>query len=153
MKRIVPQDSSEYARYLLGRVRFFMTRARQHELRPYQISPRQAYILFILHNLGHSTTLNELAWQTDRKINTLSTNMTKMEKYGLVKKIRETPNSTHLRFELTEKGLDTYLKCNKEKSINDIMSVLSEEELKQLILMLEKMTNKAQRYKGAKSLK
>jgi len=76
-----------------------------------------------------------------------------MEKDGLVKKIRENPKSALKRFELTEKGLDTYLKCNKEKSINDIMSVLSEEELKQLILMLEKMTNKAQRYKGAKSLK
>ncbi len=90
MKKIVPQDKSEYARYLLGRVRFFMTRARRYELIPYHVSPRQAYILFLLHTLGQSTTLKELAWQTDRKINTLSINMTKMERDGQVKKVRET---------------------------------------------------------------
>jgi DNA-binding MarR family transcriptional regulator len=146
MKKIVPQDKSEYARYLLGRVRFFMTRARRYELIPYHVSPRQAYILFLLHTLGQSTTLQELAWQTDRKINTLSINMTKMERDGLVKKVRE-PSSMQVRFELTPKGIETYLNCNKDKSVKAIMSVLSEEENRQLTLILEKLVKKAEKYK------
>ena len=150
MKKIVPQDKSEYARYLLGRVRFFMTRARRYELIPYHVSPRQAYILFLLYTLGQSTTLKELAWQTDRKINTLSINMTKMERDGLVNKVREPPSSMQVRFELTQKGIDTYLNCNKDKSVKTIMAVLSEEENRQLTLILEKLVKKAERYKMGK---
>ena len=150
MKKIVPIDKREYTRYLLGRVRFFMTRARRNELIQYHVSPRQAYILFLLHTLGQSTTLNELAWLTDRKINTLSINMTKMEKDGLVKKVRESPSALQVRFELTQKGIDTYLKCNKDKSVKGIMAVLSEEENRQLISILEKLNKKAERYEIGK---
>jgi DNA-binding MarR family transcriptional regulator len=150
MKKLVPADKREYARYLLGRVRFFMTRARRHELIQYNVSPRQAYILFLLHTLGQSTTLNELAWHTDRKINTLSINMTKMERDGLVKKVREPSSSMQIKFELTQKGIDTYLKCNTDKSVKAIMSVLSEEENQQLISILEKLSKKAERYEIGK---
>ena len=114
MIKIIPKDDMEYSRYLLGRVRFFMTRARQYELTPYHISPRQAYILFLLYTMGSGMTLRELAWQTDRKINTLSVNMSKMERDGLVKKIRDTPNSIQFSFTLTEKGLNTYQNCMRE---------------------------------------
>jgi DNA-binding MarR family transcriptional regulator len=145
--KIIPKDDMEYSRYLLGRVRFFMTRARQYELTPYHISPRQAYILFLLYTMGSGMTLRELAWQTDRKINTLSVNMSKMERDGLVKKIRDTPNSIQFSFTLTEKGLNTYQNCMREDSIKAIMSVLSKAELKQFISMLENITAKAEKYK------
>jgi DNA-binding MarR family transcriptional regulator len=147
MEKIVPQDHMAYARYLLGRARFFMTRARRDELAPYHISPRQSYILFLLYTAGRSVSLRELAWQTDRKINTLSVNMTKMEKDGLVKKIRDIPNSIQFSFKLTEKGLSTYQNCMREESIQAIMSVLSQDECKQLISMLEKITKKAEKFK------
>jgi DNA-binding MarR family transcriptional regulator len=68
-----------------------------------------------------------------------------MEKEGLVKKIRETPNSVNLTFELTEKGHTIYESCKKEKSIKAIMSVLSKEELQELISILEKISNKGRK--------
>ncbi len=55
-----------------------------------------------------------------------------------------------IRFELTQKGIDTYLNCNKDKSVKAIMSVLSEEENQQLILILEKLVKKAEKYKMGK---
>jgi DNA-binding MarR family transcriptional regulator len=125
-----------------------MTRVTTKELMHDHITPRQAYILAILHTHGRGMTLNELAWQTDRKINTLSANMKKMEKYGLVKRIQETPNSTQLKFELTEKGLHIRLKINDGKTTKTIMSVLTYEELNQLILMLEKVTEAAETYRA-----
>ena len=73
--------------------------------------------------------------------------MTKMEKDGLVKKIRDIPNSIQFSFKLTEKGLSTYQNCMREESIQAIMSVLSQDECKQLISMLEKITAKAEKYK------
>jgi len=116
-------------------------------LAPYHISPRQAYILFLLYNRpDHSIALRELAWQTDRKINTLSVNMTKMEKEGFVQKIRNTPGSINISYTLTEKGLNTYLNCKQEESVKAIMSVLTSEEHQQLITMLEKITQEAEKY-------
>jgi len=147
MERIVPRESNEYLRYLIIRAGFFLIRTRRLELARYHISPHQVYLLSILYTLGRGTTLKELSWQTDRKINTLSVNMTKMERLGLVKKVRPTPNSIHLSYELEEKGIETHLKCQKPKAIKEIMSVLSEEENQQLKLILGKIVNKAEKYK------
>jgi DNA-binding MarR family transcriptional regulator len=76
--------------------------------------------------------------------------MTKMERDGLVKKVREPSSSMQIKFELTQKGIDTYLKCNTDKSVKAIMSVLSEEENQQLISILEKLSKKAERYEIGK---
>ena len=71
-----------------------------------------------------------------------------MEKDGLVKKSRETPKSTLLTFELTEKGAQLFKKSNQQKSDKEIMSVLTEAECGQLITMLQKIINKANQYKS-----
>jgi DNA-binding MarR family transcriptional regulator len=124
-----------------------MLNARQKELAPYHISPRQAYILFILTNLGHKATLTELAGYCDRGLNTLSIQMSKMEKDGLVKKAREVPKSTLLSFELTEKGMEVFKKSNEQKADRAIMAILTEEERQQLIGMLQKIIESSNNYK------
>lgn len=148
MEDKVAQNQVLYARLLLGRARHTMLNARRKELAPFHISPRQAYVLFILSNLGHKATLTELAGFCERGINTLSIQMSKMEKDGLVKKSRETPKSTLLTFELTEKGAQLFKKSNQQKSDKEIMSVLTEAECGQLITMLQKIINKANQYKS-----
>jgi DNA-binding MarR family transcriptional regulator len=102
------KNSSIYARLLLGRARHLMLKARQKELMPYSISPRQANVLFIIHNLGHKATLSELAEHTDRGNNTLSAQMTRMVRDGIVRRVRETPKSNMVSFELTDKGNEIY---------------------------------------------
>ena len=146
MDEITAKDSSLYARLLLGRARHLMVKARQKELAPYHISPRQANVLFILYNLGHKATLSELAKHTDRENNTLSIQMTRMERDGIVKKIRETPKSTLISFELTEKGIEIYEFAKQSKTLKEIMSVLSEEERQMLIAILKKIIKKAGKY-------
>jgi DNA-binding MarR family transcriptional regulator len=146
MDEITAKDSSLYARLLLGRARHLMVKARQKELAPYHISPRQANVLFILYNLGHKATLSELAKHTDRENNTLSIQMTRMERDGIVKKVRETPKSTLISFELTEKGIDIYKFAKQSKTIKEIMSVLSEEERQELIAILKKIIEKTEKY-------
>jgi DNA-binding MarR family transcriptional regulator len=146
MPEIISRDSSLYARYLLGKARHFMFQARQKELKPYRIAPRQANTLIILYKLGKKATLVELAKNTDRGINTLSIQMSRMEKDGLVKKVRENPKSNQLRFELTEKGFNTYKKVKNVTSVKTIMSVLSEEQRQSLIAMLESIVATAEKY-------
>ncbi len=146
MPELTSKNSILYSRFLIGRARHFFVAVREKELSPYHISPPQAHILNIINNLGNKATLAELAERTDRIINTLSIQMTKLEKAGLVKKIRDTPKSNKLRFELTEKGLYVCKKIKKTRSLTVIMSALTEEERQQLIPLLEKIVKNATKY-------
>jgi DNA-binding MarR family transcriptional regulator len=144
MPDITSTDSILYSRLLLGKARHLLVKARQKELAPYLISPRQAAVLTVIDELGEKANLTELAEHTDRNINTLSIQITRMENDGLVIKVRETPKSNKLRFELTEKGRNACKEVKKINSLNIIMSALTEAERQQLISLLEKIINKAQ---------
>ena len=150
MKEIIEQTISEnscnYGRYLMGEARHLMLQTRKKELAQYHITPQQSYIICIIYTL-HKTTLTELARVTNRGINTLSSEMSTMERDGLVKKTREKPKSTLLSFELTEKGIKVYKNSNKGKATIKIMSIFTEEERQQLISMLLKIIDKAKKYK------
>ena len=141
----IAAESSFYAWLLIGKARHVLFKAGQKELIPYNITVQQAYVLSIIDSLDHKATLAELAGHLDRGVNTVSMLMTRMEKDGFVKKIREVPKSTLIRFELTEKGINTFNEINEgTKLVDTVMSVLSEEERQQLISMLEKIISKAE---------
>jgi DNA-binding MarR family transcriptional regulator len=146
MDIVVPENNGVYARNLLGRLRHLMFLARQRELAPLDISPRQVYILFLLCSANHPTTLAELAKYTDRGIGTISIQMTRMEKDGLVTKSRVKRKSSLVKFEVTQKGLDIYDAANKLQSEQEIMAVLSQRECQQFILTLKKLIAKAETY-------
>ncbi len=147
IEEIISQDSSFYSRYLIGAAKHSMEKATRRVLAPYRISPPQAQLLFVIYHL-HKTTLAEVAKHTGRGINTISNQITMLERDGLVKKTRETPKTNLLTFELTEKGLDAYKKTSQRITADRvIMSVLSEEERQQLIAMLKKIATKAEKYR------
>jgi len=144
IEEIISQDDKFYARYLIGKARHALLKIRRKELAPSHISPRQAQIIFILSNLQRAN-LAELAKHSNRGINTLSNQMRLLEKDGLVKKFRETPKSTLLTFELTQKGSDICDFSFKGNRIErQVMAALSDDELKQIISMLEKLINEAE---------
>ena len=144
MPELKTKDSCLYGRLLIGKTRQLLFRARKKELDAYHISPRQAHVITCVYELGDRANLNALAKRTERNLNTLSINMTQMEQAGLVNKIRDTPKSTKLRFELTETGLNIYKNIKGIKSAKKVMGTLTEEERRQLITLLEKIVNKSQ---------
>jgi DNA-binding MarR family transcriptional regulator len=144
MIEVKSKNSLMYSRFLIGKTRQILLRARKKELDAYNVTPRQAHVLTCIYELGEKADLSALAEKTERNMNTLSINMTKMEQDGLVKKIRDTPKSTKLRFELTERGYYIYQNVRKVKSAKTIMSALTEEERQQLITLLEKIVDKSQ---------
>lgn len=141
-RELVQPNANMYLRYLIGRARHYIITIRQKQLKPYHISPRQTNVLYYLYNFGNNMTLADLAKRMDRGINTISIQMSRMEKDGLITKIRAIPKSNQLYFQLTEKGVNLYKNINYESSVDEIMSVLSEEERQQMILGLEKIINK-----------
>ena len=144
MQRRTSQDIRYYGWMLVLRASHKMVKAREKELVPYEISPRQAQVADELYHLGNKATLAELAAHTERGVSALSNQLTRMEKNGLVKKTRHNLKSVLKKFELTEKGIIARENSLKKTSINKIMSVLSDEELQQLILMLNKLINEAE---------
>jgi DNA-binding MarR family transcriptional regulator len=147
LDELAKKNSKLYSRILISRVRDLMLDIREAELAKYDISARQAYILEILFKLGHKATLTQLAKYNEREANTISVQMTKMKKEGLVTKVRKSAKSTLLIYELTKKGLETYHQTKKQTSEKVIMSALSEDELQKFIMFLNKILAKANKYR------
>jgi len=146
MPETTSTDNILYSRLLLGEARHLLVRARKKELAPYRVSPEQANVLTIINDLGDKANFTKLVKLTNRKQNTLSIQMKRMENDGLVKKGRERPKSRELVFELTEKGKIICDAAKKIESITTLMSVLSKAERQQLISLLEKIISKAEQY-------
>jgi DNA-binding MarR family transcriptional regulator len=144
MQEFMPSEEDLDLWLLLANTRHAMLRARQKELALYDISVRQAYVLRVIHDLGDKATLRDVSKHVFRAVNSISTQITGMEKKGLLKKIRDIPGTNKLRFEITDKGLRVYELITKRASIYAIMSVLSEEERQELRFYLDRLLSKSQ---------
>jgi DNA-binding MarR family transcriptional regulator len=112
---------------------------RQQELSSYKIPVRQLYVLRIIRTLGQNATLSEVAKQVERETNVISKQAMRMEKDGLIRRIKNTPKSNILKFELTEKGLEIAKMSLESKSLKKLFSSLSVEERCQIESILNKI--------------
>ena len=103
-------------------------------------------MLSIIHDLGTKATLSAIAEKVERKVSVISQQTQNMEKYGLIKRVKETPRSRLLKIELTPKGLNMIKIDRKSKAMDEIMSVLNEEERKRLHSLLERLLIKLNEY-------
>lgn len=117
---------------------------RQRELDKHNISARQSAVLFAIHFLGDTATRTTIAQLLLRKPHTISEFLCRMEKAGLVKRIRKSNNKNRLSVELTEKGQKAYkLTTTERESFGRIFSVLSREKREQLKSCLQLIRDKA----------
>jgi len=128
---------------LLAQAREAMYKARQKELRLYNLSPRQSAVLFIIRAIGDKVTPAEISRWLLREPHSVSEIISRMEKQGLLKKVRDLYRKNLVRIELTEKGSEAYNQAIKRDSIHTIMSALSDEERRQFSTMLEKIRDRA----------
>jgi len=148
IEQLIIKNSSLYCQHLIGKARHSLLMARQKELAPNHVSPRQANVMFIIYNLGHKATLAEIAKYTGRGVSSISIQLTRMEKDGLVKKSREIPKSVQLSFQLTEKGTKIYKTGNKMTAYRAIFAKLTEEERQLLITTLKKVIDESDKYQA-----
>jgi len=133
---------------LLAQAREAMYKARQKELRLYNLSPRQSAVLFIIRAIGDKVTPAEISRWLLREPHSVSEIISRMEKQGLLKKVRDLYRKNLVRIELTEKGSEAYNQAIKRDSIHTIMSALSDEERRQFSTMLEKIRDRALKESG-----
>jgi len=137
---------------LLTQTRDLMYKARRQELTKYNISPRQSAALFIIQSLGEETTPVEIARHLVREHHSVTELLSRMEKDGLLRKVKDLDKKGRVKVVLTEKGQQAYHESLKRDSIREIMSCLSEEEHHQLQSALRKIRNKALKFVLLKEL-
>jgi DNA-binding MarR family transcriptional regulator len=122
---------------------------RQRELNQYGIPERQLLVLRTIQRMGSNATLSMVAKLVERQDHVVSRQVMRMEKDGLVNRIKNKPKSNVLRLELTEKGLKMIKVADKSASISTIFSTLSKENrdqlesiLNQILIEVEKQTFK-----------
>lgn len=144
MKNYMYTDPDSSLWVLLGMARHEMLKVRQKELSSYHITPRQANVLIIIHDLGEDATLTEISKHAYREIPSISVQISRMVEKGLLKKKRDTNGTNLMKFEITKKGLEIYNYAARRQLVHEIFSVISKEERLHLNSGLEKILKKSQ---------
>lgn len=131
---------------LLNQVRDVVLKARQKELDQYNISATQAATLLVIEAIGPKATATEISRRLFRKPHSIAGadgTLSRMEKKGLVMRLKDLDRKNLVRVVLTEKGRQAYYQSTKQESIRQIMSSLSEEQRQRLTSCLETLRDKA----------
>jgi len=118
-------------------------KARQKDLSQYNIGIRQSAVLFRIQAIGDQATPAEISRWLLREPHSVSEILNRMEKAGLVRKIKDLDRKNLVRVKLTKKGREAYYKATLGQSIDELISTLSEDEQRQLWSCLQKLRDKA----------
>ncbi len=137
--RALKRDDPEINLYiLLDQTDGIVTNAVDLELKHLRMTQPQVRVLTMLSRQDRPVTLDELANWTLKEFNSVSTLVNRMEKKGLVSKIKK-EGDLKAYVVLTEKGSELYHKQVTERSIHLIFEKLTVEEKNQLDLILKKV--------------
>ncbi len=132
---------------LLDRTRETISKAVELELGQSGVSGPQVKIMHTLAQGNDAMTLGDLASATIRELNSISTLISRMQKKGLVKKVRR-PGDEKTYVALTDKGRDIYNNTVTEQSIYLIYDALSDKQKRELRLLLDKLQSRARALLG-----
>ena len=107
------------------------------------ISAAMSGVLVFSQLLGNRATPAELARWLTREPHNLSQLIARMEKKGLLTKVKDLRNKNQVRVELTGKGRQAYKYVAKRLTPNRMISFLSADEQGQLSSCLEKLRSRA----------
>mgnify|MGYP001583932522 CR=1 FL=1 len=128
---------------LLQRSLGAIIKVRQKELDRFGITVRQSAVLRTVMRLGQQATPTEIAKQLFLESNTISEQLQRMEADGLVKKVKDLNRKNLVRIEVTQEGHELSSKTLNRKSIDYVMSVLTEDEKIELWSILTKLRGRA----------
>ncbi|MFC1872138.1 MarR family winged helix-turn-helix transcriptional regulator [Chloroflexota bacterium] len=128
--------------WLIIRVSRLSRKAREIELSPYGITPAEAGLLIAVHNIGHDATLTRISKFLMKKPQTTFALLSRMEKRGLIKRLKDMEYKNLVRVELTEKGQDGYIQSMNREPARKLLSVLSEQDLNRMRTYLENILEK-----------
>jgi DNA-binding MarR family transcriptional regulator len=145
------KDLQEYDSYqdkkldiwvLLENVNYTVRRGREKELSQFGFTLIQASVLRLLRQNPAGLGLNEIASFINREQNSVSSLISRMQKKGLVEKIKNSKKSG-ITIRITRKGRQQYSETLDKTFLTAIVYALSEEEQEQFQFYLQKIKVKA----------
>ncbi len=133
---------------MIMRTRDALFRAREKELRKYNITPEQAFILYFATVMKGAAGPSELARAVMRQRHTVSTLVDRMNKKGLIRKKQDTKYRNRLKISLTPKGRRYFAVTTRREPMHSILGILDEEERRCLLHCLEKINSAANQALG-----
>jgi DNA-binding MarR family transcriptional regulator len=113
------------------------------ELNQSGFTREQSLNLSIIKYLGENAAPCRISRFQVQEHSTISDLINRMMRRGLLNKFRISEGKSRVKVRLTELGEEAYLKSLKKDSLVKILSVLSQEEINQLRLLLEKIRDEA----------
>ena len=109
------------------------------------LSTQQHAVLIAIKHIEGPVTVSELAHWLERNQNGISTLVDRMDKDGLVSRKRDLPDRRSVRLVMTKKGKDLLEQATMSgwELVQEILSCLSNEDLRTLNGTLERMREKA----------
>lgn len=119
-----------------------MLRAREKELKPYGITAAQASVLFYIEAISQTeknVTQAELSRWFFREVPSVFGLLARMEKEGLIQRIKDLGRRNWIRVATTRKGRRALEQSKEREAFHKFISVLSEKERRQLWPILVKL--------------
>ncbi len=143
MRKHALEDRDFASWVYMSRTRDAIFRNRVKELQQHNLSARQSSVLIVLEELDNKATPAEVSKWVFREPHSVSDFLIRMERDGLIRRVKDLKRKNMIRVEITDKGREAVHNARKIESIHDIMAVLSEEEHQQLMAITQKLWDKA----------
>ncbi len=129
--------------HLMNRTARLITKARERELRKHHITVDTAMVLFTVMRQGLRATPATLARELLLEPHSVSEQLTRMEKEGLIRRLRDLERKNLVRIEVTEEGYKAYRNSARRRSTTTVMSELTSEEREALWGLLARLRARA----------
>jgi len=147
-KEVTPAGQDYELWVLLEQACHMAWETRERELIRLGITGVQAAVLFAIKAIGDKATPAEISRWTLRESQSTSAILSRMEKAGLVARVKDLERKNMVRIAMTEKGERAYRESMKRKSSQKLLSALSETERQELRSYLERVRNRGLRVLG-----
>ena len=109
------------------------------------LTTQQHAVLIAIKYISTPATPTEIARWVDRNVNSITLIADRMEKDGLVKRARDLKDRRTLRLVMTEKGEEALARSTVAgwDLIQEVLAVLSEDEMRTLVSLLDRVRQKA----------
>ncbi len=116
-----------------------LSKVNENELKPIGLSPVQLGVMYVVKTAKEPLIGSEIARRLVRKPQSVHQLLDRMEKQGMVRRIRNTDGKREVPIELTEKGEELFIEAGKIHVIPEILGQLSSKERKLVRTILEKL--------------
>jgi DNA-binding MarR family transcriptional regulator len=149
IKPIAKTNDEDYNLWvMLRQTRDAMAKARERELGKHGISSIQGSVLHNIQSIGPDTTPAEIARHLVREPHSVSGLLSRMEKQGLIKRVKDLPRRNMIRVVMTKKGEEAYKFITQRTTMHDVMSVLTKQEKKVMWDILLKLRGNSLKLAG-----